>query len=451
MQAMELYTKNICFDIFMLQKANKIVIFFLVLLVIFFVPYSLLEAQNNSFQVIDKFEIKNESVAAAIEKLSVKTGMNFSFNAADEQLKKKITYTAENKTVSTVLNDILTPVNRSFKQIGNQIVIFVPRKPAATKKRSKETNKTDNARKTNPANGKQATLSVPLTDTVRIIDTLLLVDTVTFRDTLVIRDTLVKTDTVFVSKKRNKRKKTKSFPPDYFNRQERREAGWAGSLFFTPLLTSFTFADEPEPLSLRSFSLGGSVDKLSKKWTWGVSVRFTRLANRFRFTQTVTEGGYYEPDTLDVYYTIVDNDTNWFYVTDSVYLPLNSYTTDYDRTNRIGYLDISLEATYTLYAGSKLRAHLLGGMGSSFPVYKKGVYAADKTNDKWIDFAELTFTSPLISLQAGGGLKYRITTNIDVSGDLIYTYYFGPALAGQDNKIKTNTLGLRIGMVYCFK
>ncbi len=427
-------------------------ILFIIFLGIFFMCPFILKAQQNSIQTVDHFVVKNESIASAIEKLSIKTGMNFSFNAGDKALKKKINYQAENKTVSSILNEILNPINRSFKQIGTQIVIFKPETPLVNPAKNTAGKKnTDSAAEISPLQIAKTERKIPVTDTIIITDTLMLRDTVILRDTIIRTDTLIKRDTVFVTKKKNKRKKQKSFPTDYFNRQESRESGWSVTLYLSPLLTTFTFTGEEKPLSLRSILAGSSVSKLSNNWGFSFSVQFTNFANRFNYAKTTTEGGYYEPDTVDAYYTIVDNDTNWFYVTDSTWLPLKTYETVYEKTNRIGYLDVSVQSAYTFYKTEKLRLHISGGVQSSFPVYTDGLYAEDKSSGKWLDFADLTFASPLISVVAGGGLKYRLNRNFDFSGNLFYTYYFGSVITNPVKTIKTDYLGLKLGIAYYFK
>ncbi len=402
----------------------------------------LLSAQINN-DVLKTFSVKNEKISDAIIKLSNQSNLNFSYDASDETLNKKITYTATGKTVTAILDEILKETGNTFKRIGNQIVIYKSTKNenAVGNKISKPAKKTVDSRKTE---NKQP----PLVKTVLKTDTLLVIDTVILRDTVLRIDTVRVVDTVIIKKEKPKPRKPKSFPVDYFNMQESREKGWAATVYYAPLLTRFTFTQEEKPLSFRSFMLGANAVYLKSNWDITFGINLSHFANRFAFSHTVTQGGFYLADTIDAYYTVTGTDTSWYYVTDSVWQPLETYREGYDKTNRVGYLELGLSAAYKFYKTKNKILYLRMGVHSGFPVYKHGTAIV---NSEPVDFDGLTFGSPIFSAFAGAGIKYKLNSSVDATGEAFYTKYFQSMTDGLPSKIYPDNIGFKIGLVFYFR
>ncbi len=408
------------------------------LLLLFF--FKITSAQTNNITV-KRFSVKNEKISDAIIKLSNQSNFNFSYDASDQALNKKITYTANNKTVTSILDEILKNSGNTYKRIGNQIVIYKTGENEKT-----VTPETSNVSKKNTGAPKQINKKIPFTEILRHTDTLLVIDTLIVRDTIVKTDTLRITDTVTIIKKdKNKPRKTKNFPVDYFSMQNNRDKGWAATIYFAPLLTNFSFTQEPKPLSFRSFYLGGNVSYLKKNWELSAGMQLSHFANKFTYSHTVTKGGYYLADTIDAYYTVTGTDTSWYYVTDSVWQPLQTFQSAYDRINRIGYLEFNFSAAYDFYKTKSKILFLRLGTNVGFPLYQKGTAFV---NEAAVDFDNLTFGSPMFSTFIGTGIKYKVSPAIDLSGEVFYTKYFRSVTTGLPQNIYPDNLGFKMGLVF---
>ena len=51
--------------------------------------------------------------------------------------------------------------------------------------------------------------------------------------------------------------------------------------------------------------------------TTGVS--YTIFNNKLNYNYEISTGGFFRKDTLDRYYTLIEEDTTWYYVLDSTY------------------------------------------------------------------------------------------------------------------------------------
>ncbi len=304
----------------------------------------------------------------------------------------------------------------------------------------------------NKENKKRESLTpkVPAQPAIQL-DTLIFTDTLILHDTLVQYDTIRRIDTVFIRKEKSKPRKTKSFPVDYFQQQESRENGWSGEIFYAPILTNFTLTNEKNSYSLRSFTLGASASQLSKSWDFSFGFQLAHFANRFNRSQTVTQGGFFRADTIDTYYTVTANDTNWYFVTDSTWQPLQSYQSNYDRTNRIGYFEVNGSVAYTFFVNKKIRFYTKIGGQMSIPLYQKGMAVIKPGDLEMKDFNTLHFGSPLFSALIGTGGKYRLNRSFDFRTEIFYVYYFHPMVQDIPVRSKPNALGIKMGLIYYFR
>ena len=410
-------------------------------------------AQSTSKQLND-FTVQNDKLSDVMIQLSVQSGINFSIDANDSVMNNRLSYHAKNKTAIQILDDILPQFKRSYKQVGNQIVVFKPKHLLQKKETApssfKQNRNTNKIRNTGNNKRETPTPKAPSPPEIQL-DTLIFTDTLLLHDTLIQYDTIRRIDTVFIRKEKNKPRKTKSFPVDYFQQKESRENGWSGEIFYAPLLTNFTFTDEKNPRSLRSFTLGTSVSRLSKWWDFSFGFQLSQFANRFNRTQTVTQGGFFLTDTIDAYYTVISNDTNWYFVTDSIWKPLQSYQSDYDRTNRIGYFEVNGSVAYTFFVNKKIRFYTKIGGQMSIPLYQNGMAILKPDNLEMKDFNTLHFGSPLFSALMGTGVKYRLNRSFDFHTEIFYVYYFQPMIQDLPVRSKPNSLGIKMGLIYYFR
>lgn len=67
--------------------------------------------------------ITNLSLSNALSKLEKSAKVKFSYNSRITQLNQKVNITANNETLSAILNEILTPLNINYSEISDQIVL----------------------------------------------------------------------------------------------------------------------------------------------------------------------------------------------------------------------------------------------------------------------------------------------------------------------------------------
>lgn len=412
------------------------------LLVIFLNLFSINSAvsQTNESNLVN-FHAVDIPISSALYKLSLQCGYDISYDASDSSLQKTITINAKDKFAFDIYREILTNTTHSFKQIDNLIVIY----------------KNDGQVDENIDPEDNSTYILPLDDDNAVIpDTVYVSDTVfrTKTDTLLITqtDTLRIVDTVFIVRPtRDKIKQIKKSRNDLITSRIPRKNGWYGEVFISPVASTFSLSEENSPLKFRNFSIGADLTKIFNKLNISVGLKLNHFANNFNNEYIIQEGGYYETDTIDIYYTIIDTDTSWYYVTDSSWLPVDNNQYNYNIKNRIGYLDIGLSATYDFYTIGKTRIFAGIGLNSGFLIYRSGTAIRDKqTEPQGVKFADLEFNKVIFSAQAKLGIKYQINKIMDFKSEIYYFQSFDNAVMNFPYENKFKGLGLKFALVYYF-
>ena len=388
-----------------------------------------LHAQSSSNGV--SFSVTGEKISSALYKLSNASGLNFSYNASDSIFSKVITYSIENEHPLIILENLLKNTNKNYKQVGNQVVIYNNPVTIDPKKEVKE-----------PLNS--GLDAKPNIDIVVIKEKeqvpAYIIDTVIVRDTVfrVLVDTIRINDTVIIER---------PMPLDNAIIDLSRERGWAVDLFVAPILSDFTMVRESPALSLRNFSLGFDVISLLDRWNISAGIRLTQFSEKFNHSYSISEGGYFVTDTVDSYYTLVAADTNWYYVTDSTWKPVDNTEYNYNVNNRVGMLELALSSSYDFYVNSNLKLYAKAGIKFGVVIYKKGVALPDQNNPEGVDFADLNFNTPSFSVFGGLGIKYKINKSMDFNSELYYMKYTSQLVVNYPSSIKIDGIGLKVGLI----
>ncbi len=390
-------------------------------------------AQTNNLGNID-FKVENEKFSSALNRLSIISGLNFTYDASDSLFSTIISYEAIDKPILTILDDLLLNTTHTFKQIGNQFVIY----------RKKEIEV--------ESNEEDATEDIPVViATQDIIPARIIFDTIVVYDTLIeiVTDTIRITDTVFVEKEPiidTLNKNTLNiFSPDSI-----RENGWSATVFFAPVISGFSLADPDKVFDVRNFSLGVEASKIIGKWNIIGGLKLTHFAEKFNQSYNTVEGGFFVTDTVDQYYTIVETDTSWFYVTDSIWEAANYSEYNYSVNNRLGYLELSGLVSYDFYSYNNFKFYAKAGLQMSVPIYKSGIAIPDENKPTGVDFANLSFKSPTFSFLIAGGMKYRINNRFDFNPELYYFSGFNQVVNNYPLDKKISGLGIKMGLTYYF-
>ena len=393
-----------------------------------------LSGQNNSIS----FSVENERLSAVLSRLSQESGLKFSYNSGDELFSKRVSYSVVEKPPLSILEDLLENTTHTYKQIGNQVVIF-RRKDAGTTK--------------DEDNSEEPVVVIATQD---IVPVTIIYDTVFIRDTLtqILVDTLRVTDTVFVEKvvyQQEIDQSNNSDTTDSFNPETARSQGWSGTAFFTPIISAFSMVENESALDVRNFSMGIEVTKAFDKLSVSASFKLTHFGERFNHTYSFTQGGFYRTDTIDEYYTVVETDTNWYYVTDSLWQPTDYKEYNYNIKNKIGYLDFAIGASYVFYTQNQFKLYGTAGLQMNILIYKSGLAIPNQDKPESVDFADLNFSTPAFLYMLGAGARYRISDRIDFNPELYYFRAFNQAVDDYPVAKKVNGLGLKFGLTYYFK
>lgn len=396
------------------------------------------------------FEVENQSIRRALDRLGEMAGLNFTYNAADPSFNRTIDYKAIDKPLSQVLEELLKRSGHDYKRIGNQLVVFV------AEQTREETVAEPEYSPSRPAVPDTVHITSP---PVVVYDTVVQFETITQTDTLVIRDT------VFIKQPESAKvpaASIKRLSSDIFRFEPNREDGWALSFSYAQFYGGIhnTAGDahaalldksnETESFSLRNYALGiGGLYNMNQ-WSFSAAVGLSGFSNRFRYEDVNSSGGYYQIDTISWYYTLPSADTIWFPVTDSSYLPLDFQETRYNQLNRVGFLDLQISAAYRFFFREAYHVYVKAGFGGAMPIYKDGVLLQNKENHPGIDFGEKNFADLLLFYEGGAAVSYYIADWFDLFAELTYKRYMTPLVSDYALDKRFHGGGLRIGLVYYF-
>ncbi len=403
-----------------------------ILVVFFFCGNSGVMAQGNQSSNVS-LDVNNVTISTALVQLAVVADFNFSFNSDNQELNRKITYSAVDRPPLAILEDLLDGTGHQFKIIGKQVVIF--------KEEEKEPEE-------------QQVIVTPTPTVITRYVPKPVYDTIYITDTVyqILTDTILEIDTVFIEKEKEKKpvNKLKDIPIDYFNQKSSRESGWAIGFSLAPIATDFSMVRQESKISVRSFSLGVELSKIAKNWMFKGGVKFTNFAEKFNHNYMVQEGGFFVVDTVDEYYTVSQGDTSFFYVTDSSWKPIDIREYNYNINNRIGMLELGFSVSYDFYTNDYVRFYVVAGGQVGILVYKNGLAIPYPDQPEGVDFAELTFTNQSYSILAGAGMKYRISKGMDFNTEVNYIKYINNLVVDYPENTMINGLSLKLGLLFYF-
>ena len=383
---------------------------------------------------------QNEKLSDVLLKLAETGNMNFSYDANDPVYNKRISYSSKGESTQQILNNVLSEAGLTHKLIGKQTVIYhsVDDQIIPTEEALWELEESNN--------------KIIVKSEIPVGITEYEIDTIYIQDTIFRIDTIRITDTVFIEKEKPEKQnspKIKEIPVDFFQMETDRDNGWAMDFYAAPLLSDFSLVKDDVSFTLRNFSLGIDAIKLLNRWNFSIGLHFSHFGHRFSQQYTKTTGGVYQTDTIDIYYTVVDIDTSWYYVTDSSWIPLESRDYHYEKTNTIGYLGLNASVAYDFYKSLKLRIYGKLGGQIGWSVYKNGIAIPDEEHAEGINFSDLHFNTAY-SASLGAGLKYKITDDLDFNTELYYSRYLNQLVKEFEFDNRLNVIGLKIGIVYYF-
>jgi hypothetical protein len=408
------------------------------------------DAQNIRLKDNISFSVNNVPVSDALEALTRVTGFTFSYNPDQIPASRIVKVDLINRPVIEVLNAILGSQNFGYRQMANQIVIYlakqeiVPNGVATTS----ETQPSIAAPITKETDKNQNQVFKP--DTVYI--------TKNIRDTVKVKEVIVKTDTVYekiitpVSGNEIFSRVTdlkKELTPVW-----KVDAGVSFSLFLPGAsyqahdLYSEKLDQYKKSFSNKAFSGSAGIDVRASygKWTAASGIALTLFSQKLDYNYLIETGGFYQKDTLDKYYTLSGIDTTWYYILDSAYVPKDNEQFNYRMNNHIRYLEIPLAVHYNY----GFRSMLLYAKAGIIP----GVYTGSDgqqimpDSDGVIPVKQIEAKSIVLSYIFGLGVAVPLSRKLVLNSSIFYRNHFSSIYKDFPIETRYSAAGIQAGIIY---
>lgn len=403
-------------------------------------------AQGIKHDPLVSVSCRNEPVSQVLEKLARNTGITFSYNPDHIEATRLISLNMDNRRLSAVLAEILPAEKFGLRQNGNQIVIF-RKNPALTDLPG------------GTAQDAQQRGNLPVKpDTVFMTRTMLEKDTVT----VTVKDTLVRFDTVYIMKVVTRDVPIKGADifsnltrlSDDLTRELKFQAGIHGSWLgirqsFNSESASFTSnADYKNAYSPRFFSGSAGVDfsMFYSRFEFRTGISCASLNSRLEYSFEKETGGFFRKDTLDAYYTLENEDTTWFYVMDSTYMPVDLEAYTYSAAVSQKFLEIPFTLQYNQPAG-RLLIFVRAGLIAGFHLGSKGLIL--NAGDEGVSqIRDLKYKPVVLSYTLGAGLRYPLPGRFIFEAGLKYRGHLESVFDGYPVELRYRAFGIDAGLIW---
>ncbi len=411
------------------MSAKKCILVLLPILLSFlFLSVEPLCAQQVNLQKKISGSFNNVSLDYALRKIASQANVKFSYNPELIQSSRRVTFHYSRQTLQEVLKQIINDPSVSYREMGNQIVLFRPDDAVA---------KTETTKIISPDKVVLPTKKNPDTVYVYRSDTLTYLrrDTVYKTNTVLRTDTLRLVDTVFIEKHKTQ-EAGQNLKNPFENNSLKRQKFFENNGFFTgiyfgtlPGQIKFEKTDNPEYYSL----MKQAVSSGSRNYTLGVfagydyykvgiytGLGFLRSNEHFEYSFIKETGGFYKTDTVETYYTLLNSDTTWYYLTDSSWIQKETNQFDYKNQNTYTYLDIPLNLKFRFYQSGSFSLYALAGMNAQILLNSNALYIDPKGSHEasWIDKGSLS--TVLLSWNAGLGTSIRLGNSMGILAETTY-------------------------------
>ncbi len=340
---------------------------------------------------------QNLSVAEYLQILQNEQEIVISYTSSQIDDARRLNVDVKNMPLEQVIKHVLSTDRLVIKQRRNHIILTLLPKPPETgweleKNKISET----------PPEVRY----VYKTDTVRLVE--YLNDTIVVRDTVTKVETQIKiqVDTVLIDPFINDVEHPWSLDIQYMNfRPFYSYEGDQAMVNATKALESAFF---------HNYGLSVGISFQKNKIRYSGALAFLQTGNRYAYNETVVEGGYYNVDTTDSYYTISDNDTTWYHVTDSSWVELRENNFSTEGKTRITWLSLPFKLGYC-FNYKKFRYVIQGGMSVLVGLGEKGKVVNPNEVTQVKDLNSDILLSTNVRLSGGVEIKYQLHEMIDAS------------------------------------
>ena len=403
---------------------------------IFFILLQGYTAIAQSQPYLDKkvsFTFSDMALVNVLRSIGNKTGVKFSYNPDVIQPGKRINMRFNNTPLRDVLKQLLNDPTISYREIGNQIVIYrgdpsqFPLEPNQQLIQSKPVIVI-------PAKKIPDTIYVYQLDTLVINRT----DTI-FRSISIIRyDTVRIVDTVYIEKNKTTQSAGKSNKANFnensvTHRKYLESNGLYTGLYFEMLPGDVTYKSTSTGSADYASAMQNSVTGQSFKYLIGVlagydyylfgikaGVGYSRLGEKFAHSFSVGSGGFFETDTVEKYYTLSGADTSWFYITDSTWIPKDSKNYSYSKANSYHYIDVPVSVKLRFLRKKMYELYALGGVNANFLVAVDALQINPDDITGVSNVSENDLKKVLLSWHTGIGTSVKINPRTGLFAEACY-------------------------------
>ena len=407
-----------------------------IFLVILFILLQVCPVMAQQQPFLDKrvsFTFTATPLANALRAIGNKTGVKFSYNPELIQPGKRISVRFSNMLLRDVLKQLLSDPSLSFREIGNQIVIYrgdpsqFPLEPNQQLIQGKP----------------QIVVSTKKTpDTIFMyqLDTLIINrrDTILRSISITRFDTIRLTDTVYIEKNKSTQKAGKEVKNNFDknsvkHRKFLENNGFYSGLYLEMLSGSAAYkstsATATNFLTLMQQADAGWLSKFSAGVVAGydyhkvgirTGVGFTYLGEKFDYSYVLETGGLFRTDTVEKYYSVAGIDTSWFFITDSTWIPKSDKNYTYRNPNSFRYIDIPLTVKLRFWQNQSAEIYALGGVNAAFLV-SVDAWHIDPDNIKSVLKTQTADLNPVIfSWHAGIGTAVKLSSQAGIMAEATY-------------------------------
>jgi len=117
----------------------------------------------------------------------------------------------------------------------------------------------------------------------------------------------------------------------------------------------------------------------------------------------------------------------------------------------VGYLGITAAAEYLIIHRPVFSLSAKAGIVVNSLVYRKGLLLENTGDSSGIDFADMTFASPVFGLMVGVAGGFRLNDDLQLRLDAGYRFYTTDVFSYPDFNSQLSAVGLSVGIRYYLK
>jgi len=396
--------------------------------------------RDDKHLILTSFTAENESIRSILSRIAADYNLNITFNASNSDFDTTVTYQAADVSPEAILTQVLALVGYEFTPIGNQLAVH----------------RSESFEAVDPAGSDKSGEGVHFADTIlRIVEVPVVV-----YDTVIIHQT--RTELVYRSQPYATVVRPLVINRPAYGPLRIRNERFAVSFSYAQVLAGYRTAEaisqgsglqtvrDADGSSFRNFMFNGGLHYRFGALTLSSSVALSGYSLPFNYTELFSTGGYHRVDTLDSFYTIVNGQEEWFHVTDSTYIPLETRELLYDRTNNLGMLDLRLGIAYDLFMSAHSNFFIMAGVQAGIPVWQRGNTIVNESGYPAMPLVKSELGSFIYGFHAGPGVRTKLNDRLDFVFSAIYQRYLRELQASHPLNRQLHSIAIQMGAQYAF-